>query len=126
MPTIHTVRQTVTCYPVINFIPSLSHHFDHCGFPSKINLQPLVGIIFERALGPSHIITGDCMKTRLLRRVIGSSPTGLFVCRKTIHVHMSRERTSGISQHLQLSEGCSKILHMNYMNYCSVRQIPAI
>ena len=70
MRTIHTVGQTVTHHPVITVISSLSGHFAHCGFPSKVNLQPLVGIISERTPGANPTITGDCIEARLLRRVI--------------------------------------------------------
>ena len=71
MRAVHTVGQTVTHHPVITVIPSLSRHFADCGFPSKINLQPLVGIISERTPGPYPTMTGNCIEARLLWRVIG-------------------------------------------------------
>lgn len=69
--TIHTVGQSITHHPVVAVIPPLSRHFAHCGFPSKFNLQPLVGIIFARTPGPDSTLTRDCIEARLLRRMIG-------------------------------------------------------
>lgn len=69
--TIHTVGQTITHHPVVTVIPPLSHHFAHCGFPSKVNLQPLVGIIFARTPGPYPTLTRDCIEARLLGSMIG-------------------------------------------------------
>ena len=71
MRSIRAVGQTVACHPPVSIIPPLSRHFAHCGFPPKVNLQPLVTIVSARAPGPSLTLSGDLIKAGKLRNVVG-------------------------------------------------------
>ena len=66
---IHTVRQTVTRYPIIAVIPSLSGYFSYGCFPPKVDLQPFVTIVCTCAPGPRLARAGDLIESRELRDV---------------------------------------------------------